>query len=231
MLVYTLIALVVLVLGFRLGWPLLNMGDPRTALVEQNPVLFTGILGILVYGIVLVAIYVQVVRVRHATWREIGFRMPPALPLALAPVIALGQLVSVALINAMVLALTGEFNNPQVEAMTGGGGFSWVNFILMLVVAGVAAPIVEETFFRGVLYGWLRVRFPVYVAVLVSAAAFAGVHFIPILLPALFVVGVILAVVYEWSKSLWVPIILHSIQNSLAVIVIFAIAAMGVKLQ
>ncbi|CAA9333042.1 MAG: hypothetical protein AVDCRST_MAG93-6286 [uncultured Chloroflexia bacterium] len=229
-LVYSAIGVVILALGWALLSPLLNLGDPQT-LLESNPVLVSGIFGILVYGVVLVAIYLQIVRGRHTSWRNIGFRAPPALPLALAPVIAVGQLTTVALLNALVLALTGQFENPQIEAISGAGGFSWPNFILMLLLAGVAAPIVEETLFRGVLYGWLRIRVPIVLAVVVSAALFAGVHFIPILLPALFVVGIILAVVYEWSQSLWVPILLHSIQNSVAVIVIFAALAMGVPLE
>lgn len=225
-LVYSAIGLLAIGLSFALLAPFLNLGDPR-ALVENNPVLISGILGILLYAIVLAAIYFQIVRGRHTSWRAVGFRAPPLLPLVLAPAIALGQLVTVALLNATVLALTGQFENPQINAISGGGGFSWVNFILMLLLAGVAAPIVEETLFRGVLYGWLRTRMPIALAIMLSAAVFSGVHFIPILLPALFVVGIILAVVYEWSHSLWVSILLHSIQNSIAVIVIFAALAMG----
>jgi uncharacterized protein len=227
---YSVIGLIVLGIAFALGAPALGLGDPRT-LLEGNPVLVSGVFGIMVYGIILLAIYVQIVRGRRASWRAVGYRMPPALPLALAPVIAIGQLMTVALLNATVLALTGQFENPQIEAITGGGGFSWTNFVLMLLLAGVAAPVVEETLFRGVLYGWLRVRMPVVLAVVISAAVFAGVHVIPILLPALFVVGIILAVVYEWSKSLWVPILLHAIQNSVAVVAIFAALAMGVPVN
>src|SRR3712207_8731603 len=44
---------------------------------------------------------------------------------------------------------------------------------------------------------------PIFVAVVLSAAIFAVAHVIPILLPALFVVGIILALAYELSGSLW----------------------------
>lgn len=225
-LVYAVLGAVAVALAFGLALPALGIDDPR-AWLEANPVVVSGIIGILIYVFVLLAIYVQIVRVRGSSWREVGFRVPPALPLALAPVIAVGQLVTVALMNVAVLALTGEFENPQVEAITGGGGFSWTNFGLMFLLAGVVAPIVEETLFRGVVYGWLRARMPIALAVVVSAVVFAGVHVIPILLPALFVVGMILAVVYEWSKSLWVSILLHAIQNTVAVVAIFAALAMG----
>ena len=203
---------------------------PGSGLVdmERNPVFAVGILGTIIYAVLLLAIYIQVVLVRKTPWREIGFRAPPLVPMLLVPVIAFGQLIAAGLVNALILTLTGEFDNPQVQSITGGLGFSWTNFIVMLVLVGIVAPIVEETFFRGMVYGWLRTRMPIVVAVVVSAVVFSAVHVYPILLPALFVVGLFLAAVYEWSKSLWVPIFLHMVQNTLAVVVIFATLAMGV---
>jgi membrane protease YdiL (CAAX protease family) len=46
----------------------------------------------------------------------------------------------------------------------------------------------------------------------------------------LFLVGVILALAFEWSQSLWVPIALHIMQNGLAIIAIFTAQALGVQL-
>lgn len=145
--------------------------------------------------------------------------------MALTPLIAIGQLIAVAATNIVLVSLVGEFENPQIEAITGGQGFSWLNFLLTLLLAGGIAPLVEETIFRGLIYGWLRTHMPIVIAVLVSAAVFAAVHVIPLLFPALFVVGVILALVYEYSGSLWTSILLHSIQNSLATTLIFMILA------
>ncbi len=199
--------------------------------IENNPVVAFGILGTIIYAILLLAIFIQIVVVRKTSWRDLGYRAPPLVPLLLVPVIGFGQLLAAALVNAAILALTGEFDNPQVESITGGLGFSWTNFIAMLVLVGIVAPIVEETFFRGVLYGYLRTRMPIVLAVTVSAVIFSAVHVYPILLPALFVVGLILAAVYEWTKSLWIPILLHMMQNSLAVIAIFATLAIGAPTQ
>jgi membrane protease YdiL (CAAX protease family) len=66
---------------------------------------------------------------------------------------------------------------------------------------------------------------PIVVAVVISAAIFSAAHVIPLLFPALFVVGIILAVVYEFSGSLWNSILLHSIQNTLATTLIFLLLA------
>jgi uncharacterized protein len=51
------------------------------------------------------------------------------------------------------------------------------------------------------------------------------------LMPALFVVGIILALAYEFTGSLWLPIVLHAMQNSLAVTVIFVSLALDLPLN
>jgi membrane protease YdiL (CAAX protease family) len=127
--------------------------------------------------------------------------------------------------NLVIVTFVGEFENPQVAALTDPSGFSWVNFGLVFFVGAILAPIVEELVFRGLLYQWLRERAGVAAAVLLSAALFAVVHFIPLLIPALFAVGVILALVFEWTKSLWITITLHFFQNALGISVIFLLQA------
>lgn len=142
----------------------------------------------------------------------------------------LGQLGAVMLVNLLLVAAMGEFENPQIESITGGQGFNWLNFILMLLLAGGVAPFVEEVLFRGLLYGWLRQRMPVPVAVVVSAAIFSVAHIIPILLPALFVMGLTLAIAYELSGSLWLSILLHAMHNALTVAIVFMVLAIDPQL-
>ena len=228
-LVASVVATLALGFAFALGLRLLGYGGGGQ-IVERNPVVFSAVAGSIVYGILFGAIYLRILKRRNLPWSAIGFRRPPLLPLLLAPIIILGQLGAVAAINVLVLTLTGQFENPQIEAIGGGGDFSWLNFWLMLLLAGGVAPVVEEVMFRGLLYGWLRSRMPVALAVVVSAALFSVAHVIPVLLPALFVVGLTLAVAYELSGSLWIAILLHSLQNSLAVIAIFAALAMDAPL-
>ena len=211
----------VLVLGLTLAT---TVADPQ-ALLTENIVVLSAVSGIAIYSVLLLAIYLLIVRRRCAEWAALGFRRPPAAALLVAPVIALVQLGAAAITNLLVLQLTGQFDNPQVDSITGGQGFSWLNYGLMLLLVGIVAPIVEEVFFRGVVYGWLRSRLPLVGAVVISAAVFAAAHVIPILLPALFVIGIILALAYELSRSLWIAIILHAIQNSLTVTLIFVALA------
>jgi len=87
----------------------------------------------------------------------------------------------------------------------------------VLLIAGLA-PIAEELFFRGMLFGGLRVRLPFFVAALISAAIFGSLHLATgaSAVPPLILFGFALAWLYERTGSLWPAIILHAINNSLA---------------
>ena len=64
------------------------------------------------------------------------------------------------------------------------------------------------------------VMFGALFAIVGSAALFSFVHLIPLLFPSLFFVGLILGTLREVSGSLLPGILLHIIQNWVAVIVI-----------
>jgi len=86
--------------------------------------------------------------------------------------------------------------------------------ILLFLVGGVVAPITEELFFRGILYGFLR-RWGVVPALVLSSLLFVLAHetvftaFILIQLTG----GLLFALAYEMEKNLMVPITLHVLGN------------------
>lgn len=91
-----------------------------------------------------------------------------------------------------------------------------------LVALGVlvvgAAPVSEEVFFRGFFFGGLRGRLSFWAAAAISALLFGLVH-IPSGIaqaPALAVLGLLLAWLYERSGSLGPPILMHAIINAIA---------------
>ena len=88
---------------------------------------------------------------------------------------------------------------------------------LTLVLACVVGPVVEELFFRGLLFAALRSRTSKWVAILASGALFALVHtnvvgFVPIM-----ALGCFLAALYERTGSLLSPIAVHIMHNTLLV--------------
>ena len=85
----------------------------------------------------------------------------------------------------------------------------------------VVAPLVEETFFRGFVFGGLRSRYDWHWAAAISAALFAAAHMqITFFIPA-FILGYLFAYLYQRSNSIWPGIIIHIVINALAVTVLY----------
>ena len=82
-----------------------------------------------------------------------------------------------------------------------------------LPLALIAAPLFEEFIFRGLIFGGLRRSFGVWPATLASAALFAIVHPAFSIIPV-FILGVCAALVYERSRSLLAPMIVHAVYNA-----------------
>lgn len=89
--------------------------------------------------------------------------------------------------------------------------------ILLIVFA---APISEEVCFRGMLFGGLRERLPRLGAALVSGLIFGGLHATTGLsaVPVLVAFGFILALLYEKTGSIVPGILLHMLNNSIALL-------------
>jgi hypothetical protein len=100
----------------------------------------------------------------------------------------------------------------------------------MLVLAGIAVPFAEELFFRGVLYAWLRGRWGVWVGVIVSSLIFGLVHLSPVVIIGAIPLGIVTALVYERTKSLWSSVIVHLAFNSLGLLLFYVTLASGVQL-
>lgn len=181
-------------------------------------------LGVLIYGVVVLAVYLFAVRRAGGDWSHLGLRAFAPKWLALAPVLTLVQLFGMMMINVLlVLPFTGgQFENPQVKALTGGSPLSIGDFGLLLILVAVVAPIAEELFFRGMLYPVLRQRWSPKVAIVSNGLIFALIHFIPILVPGLFFVGMVLAWVRERSGSLIPCILVHALQNAVVLFGIYA---------
>jgi len=112
--------------------------------------------------------------------------------------------------------------NAVIVALTQAPG--WGDRVWFLLLLCIAAPVVEETVFRGAVYGAFRTRWSLPLAALASSALFAAVHvnlqsFVPIV-----ALGVGLCVVYERTRSLLPGMVAHSLFNLATVIVVLALA-------
>jgi membrane protease YdiL (CAAX protease family) len=89
----------------------------------------------------------------------------------------------------------------------------------------VAAPLLEEYLFRGILQSYLRTRFSLAKAIALSSLFFSFFHFAPSqgvanipLIGSLFVFSLYLGFAYEKTRSLWSSIGLHVTFNLISVI-------------
>jgi uncharacterized protein len=103
----------------------------------------------------------------------------------------------------------------------GHGDFGTVAAGLLIVVA---APISEEIFFRGFLFGGFRKRLSFPIAALISGVIFGLFHYTGAssitVVPQLAFLGFALCCVYEETGSIYPTIALHMLNNALAFIVL-----------
>jgi membrane protease YdiL (CAAX protease family) len=113
--------------------------------------------------------------------------------------------------GAVYVAIVGE---PEQEDIAEGFGAVPIQILLIVVVA----PISEEVCFRGMLFGGLRERLPRIPAALIGAAIFGALHALTGIsaVPPLIVFGFILCLLYERTGSIVPGILLHMLNNSVA---------------
>jgi membrane protease YdiL (CAAX protease family) len=111
------------------------------------------------------------------------------------------------------VALIGE---PEQDEFAEDLGPLWMQILLI----AIAAPIAEEVCFRGMLFAGLRERFPMWAAALVSAALFGLLHVTTgiSVVPPLIAFGFLLALLYERTGSILPCILLHMLNNSVALL-------------
>ncbi len=102
-----------------------------------------------------------------------------------------------------------------------------VGFILAFVVVAIVAPVAEEVFFRGFLYGGLRKRIGVAGAIVASTIFFTALHLSAGLFIPIFVLGLFLAWLYEYTGSLYPGMFLHAANNGIALLLLLLLQSTG----
>ena len=168
----------------------------------------------------LVAVALFTVGKYKVSWAAVGLRLPERggwwLPLAMLG----GALVVIWVYFAVIAALGAEpSSNIPDEA------FDSVPLIVLVGILSLAlAPVMEETFFRGFLFGGLRGRWGVFFAALSTGFLFSLAHVDPLVYIPFTAVGMIFAWGYVYSGSILASTIAHLLFNAIS----FGLAASGV---
>jgi membrane protease YdiL (CAAX protease family) len=210
-----------LLIGVVLGAAMGALDPNRAKAVTTSLWFILPTLGLSTLGMI-GAVYVICVWRRRIGWREFGLKPVRPRVIGLAFVIGLVCVPGMGLIGAATQSLLGKpIGSPQLS-MVAPGGFSWAALVGMIAIGGLLAPFAEEMIFRGLLYRWLRGHWPVWAAAVTSALLFGLVHGIPAVIPAAAAVGVVLAITYEQTGSLWPSVVIHATQNTTALALMFA---------
>ena len=94
--------------------------------------------------------------------------------------------------------------------------------IWFFFVGVVLAPIVEEIFFRGFVFQGFRQRYGWVSAMLVSSAVFAAAHLDLVAFLPTFILGCLLAYMFQRSNSIWPGVILHFLVNAFGLCAAYA---------
>lgn len=120
-------------------------------------------------------------------------------------------------IYSQLVELEADTTPQKLGADNGDAGIAG-----LVIAAVLIAPVVEEVFFRGMIFRSLRNGVGVGVAAVLSGAFFGLLHWdfatVERLLQVipLIAFGIALALLYAWSGSLWGSILLHGTNNAIA---------------
>ncbi len=136
--------------------------------------------------------------------------------------VALPLMIGVSLVNQQIWQGQGG-SNPLLQIVLEEGDA--VSLGLFLFTAAVAAPIFEETLFRGFLLPSLTRYVPVGGAIALSSLLFAVAHLSLSEVIPLTTLGAVLGIVYTRSRNLLAPILLHSLWNAITMIGLFVLGS------
>lgn len=115
----------------------------------------------------------------------------------------------------------GESKNlPETQISSGIMELNPLIFVLVFLTYAIFTPILEEIIFRGGLLQALESKFNSTIATIGSTVIFTVVHGVPFIIPALLVMGLSFAYLYQKYRSIYAPIILHMFINGINVVAV-----------
>lgn len=91
-----------------------------------------------------------------------------------------------------------------------------------LLIGAVVPAFAEEVLFRGVLQRSLEAVYPMRRAIIITAILFGILHFNPLSLVPLILIGAYLGFLAYYTQSLALPIVAHFLSNAIAIVALYA---------
>lgn len=129
-----------------------------------------------------------------------------------SPILFIYGLLLVLVISILVEPLVELFPKGWFEVLNNAVGRGYWTIVTVVV----AAPILEEILFRGILQRLIEFRWGVTVGILLSSAIFGMIHILPPQAINAFFVALALSYIFVKSGSLLVVILIHSVNNAIS---------------
>jgi len=151
----------------------------------------------------------------------VAFRQAVPLFLMCLPLIWIASLIWTHLLTALEAAGAIDAFEPQALITLFQDGGDPIAITLLVALAILLAPIVEEIVFRGCVYRFLKSQTTLLPAQILSGCVFSFMHWNLMSFVPLVIVGVFLARVYEKSGNLMVAIWFHAFFNAFSLLMLF----------
>jgi len=102
-----------------------------------------------------------------------------------------------------------------------------VGVVLLVLVAVVAAPLVEEIVFRGIVFPAFASRYGMGWGIAVSSALFGVIHLQGFNTVPFIFLGVVFARLFASTRSLWTAILCHALFNGTSLVLLYVLRATG----
>jgi membrane protease YdiL (CAAX protease family) len=157
----------------------------------------------------------------HGIVRDFGLRLQGARDVVVGAVAgAVTQFVVIPLVYIPIFLLsdidTDDLERPARELTD--RATDPVGVVLLVLIVGIGAPIVEEIFYRGLVQRSLIRRIGAWPGIVVTAAIFGAVHFQLFQLPALTLFGLVLGILAYRTGRLGPSIVAHMVFNMVTVV-------------
>ncbi|MDR1159395.1 MAG: CPBP family intramembrane metalloprotease [Syntrophomonadaceae bacterium] len=168
------------------------------------------------FSVSLVIVFIVIIAFRKSAWHDLGFK---AISVKDFLLYGIGGGIGI-LVLILPLSYLAQIIQPELEAQNIGkvlqSSVYYREIILTLGIGMVLAPVLEEILYRGVLYPVLKNYLGVRGGCILAGILFAAAHWDLWRSLPLAAGGMLLALLYEKTGSIWVPICAHGLWNAVA---------------
>jgi len=109
---------------------------------------------------------------------------------------------------------------------------SFMDLVYALLAVAIIPAIIEEVYFRATLQKiLLDLTGKAYIAIILTAIFFSAIHFSYFGFLSRMALGIVLGCIYYYSKNIWLPILLHFLNNGIAVVTLYSIRNSPAKVE